>query len=83
MHGLLDILINGHVFICFLFIIINIVLLFNKKLSNKTIIILNIIPVSLGIIHYILFNFKGNNQLTMNYFDTIYMPSLGFFFVLF
>ena len=83
MHGLLDILINGHVFICLLFIIINIVLLFNKKLSNKTIIILNIIPVSLGIIHYILFNFKGNNQLTMNYFDTIYMTSLGFFIVLF
>ena len=83
MHGLLDMFINKHVIICLIFVIINIILLFNKKISDKGLKILNIIPIALGIIHYIFFNFKGNPDLTLSYFDTIYMTSLGFLVILF
>ena len=82
MYGLIDVLLNGHVIIQFLFIIIIILLLILRdKCSIKKLLILNLIPVIIGLIHFIIFYFKGNIQITFSYFDVIYLSSFLFLFV--
>ena len=83
MHGLIDILLNGHVLINIIFILLDIILLiFHKKFSNKVLIIINIIPIAIGIIHFILFNFKGNISASLRYFDTLYLSAFLFILIL-
>lgn len=82
MHGLIDILIHKNVLITISFIIINIILLFNKKLNKKVLIVINIIPIILGLIHFIIYYFKGNIKLTLNFFDSIYITSFCFLIIL-
>ncbi len=82
MYGLIDVLLNGHVIVVGIFIIIDILLLILNKKNNKVLIVLNLIPIIIGIVHFIMFATKGNIKISLSYYDTLYMLTFCFAFIL-
>lgn len=83
MYGFIDVILNGHIILNIIFIIISILLIIlNKKISTKSKTIIILIPLIIGLIHAIIFNFKGNTDIGLHYFDNIYIPAFCFLFLL-